>query len=268
MLTKPLEEHEDETDVDGNNTVAKPSVSLEPTTLIPDTASRHASTIMHVLFQREPITKKKRISSPKKPKNAHTHLSSLGTNTQPVRGSQHTHTKPSAVTSHTQHIENMLVEDMQTVPMLAKWMCFIMKRGHKAKAATCMKSVLTMLQELAPQSKKPVHALDMIQKAITHVKPAFELRKARFGGKTQFIPATLPVHKQENQALRAIVHTARMKQKKATFTSKHHDMYTFAYFLAQEINDAYKHQGAACQTKHSTHKQAENNRTHARRRWW
>lgn len=158
--------------------------------------------------------------------------------------------------------------DMQHIPMLAKCMSFIMKRGHKAKAAATMNKVITMLQSLAPQKKEVVHALDMIHVAINNVKPAFELRKARFGGKTQFIPATMPVHKQENQALRAIVQTARAKHKKAASINKHHDMYSFAYFLAQEINDAYKHQGAACQAKHGIHKQAEHNRNHVRRRWW
>lgn len=159
-------------------------------------------------------------------------------------------------------------QHMQDIPLLAKCISFIMKRGQKAKAARTMNVVLKMLQSLAPQNKKHVHALDMIHHAIHNVKPAFELRKARFGGKTQFIPATLPVHKQENQALRALVQIARTKHQKASFTNKHHDMYTFAYFLAQEIYDAYKHQGAACQAKHGLHKQAEHNRNHVRRRWW
>jgi ribosomal protein S7 len=162
----------------------------------------------------------------------------------------------------------LFAEDMQDIPLLAKCISFIMKKGHKAKAATTMNTVLRMLQDLSPQKKEVVHALDMIHVAINNVKPSFELRKARFGGRTQFIPATLPVHKQENQALRALVQTARMKHKKASHTNKHHDMYTFAYFLAQEIYDAYKHQGAACQAKHGTHKQAEHNRNHVRRRWW
>lgn len=169
------------------------------------------------------------------------------------------------------HITPALKKNVSTVediPLLAKCISFIMKRGHKAKAATTMNTVLRMLQDLSPQKKEKIHAVDMIHDAINNVKPAFELRKARFGGKTQFIPATLPVHKQENQALRVLIQTARMKHKKASHTNKHHDMYTFAYFLAQEIYDAYKHQGAACQAKHGTHKQAEHNRNHVRRRWW
>ena len=174
------------------------------------------------------------------------------------------HTNDQAV--EVEEMEEM--EEMQTIPLLAKCVSFIMKRGQKAKAASTMNAVIKNLQRLSPQKSKKVDALDIIHNAINNVKPAFELRKARFGGRTQFIPATLPVHKQENQALRALVKTARVKHKKAAYTNKHHEMYTFAYFLAQEIYDAYKHQGAACQAKHGIHKQAEHNRNHVRRRWW
>jgi ribosomal protein S7 len=45
-------------------------------------------------------------------------------------------------------------------------------------------------------------------------------------------------------------------------------MYSFAYFLAMEIYDAHKNEGASCQTKNTVHKQAENNRNYIRKRWW
>ena len=86
-------------------------------------------------------------------------------------------------------------QEMQNIPLLAKCMSFIMKRGQKAKAARTLNTVLKLLQGLSPQNKDC--AIHMIHLAIHNVKPAFELRKARFGGRTQFIPATLPVHKQE-----------------------------------------------------------------------
>jgi len=42
----------------------------------------------------------------------------------------------------------------------------------------------------------------------------FELRKARIGGSTAFIPAALPLHKQENKAIRTLISNALIKQKK------------------------------------------------------
>lgn len=153
-------------------------------------------------------------------------------------------------------------------PLVAKCMHFIMKKGQKAKAGAVMQLVCQLLQKKTVHTKNPLHAIDMIRGAVHHVKPAFELRKARLRGRTQFIPATMPVYKQENAALRALVLTAKEKQKKSTGAKSHVDMYAFAFFLAQEITEAYANQGAACQAKHSTHKQAEHNRTNVRRRWW
>ena len=82
----------------------------------------------------------------------------------------------------------------------------------------------------------------VIQKALHNVKPSFELRKARIGGSTQFIPAALPLNKQENKAIRTLILNASIKQKKNSSTQKYNDMYSFAYFLAMEIYDAHKNE--------------------------
>ena len=238
-------------------------------------AAASAATISHVNEKKSQMKTSMKTST-KTSKNEKTKNNTLNLSSQAHALQEASFSKKTSIKGKTSHIDKSLVskdaklfaEDMQNIPLLAKCISFIMKKGHKAKAATTMNTVLRMLQDLSPQKKEVVHALDMIHVAINNVKPAFELRKARFGGRTQFIPATLPVHKQENQALRALVQTARMKHKKASHTNKHHEMYTFAYFLAQEIYDAYKHQGAACQAKHGIHKQAEHNRNHVRRRWW
>jgi len=225
--------------------------------------SRHTTKVVGFLFQRKKQDVSHMNEKPSLKKN------NEKANTSSFQSKAHASVSKNASTESKPLVSTELfAEDMQNIPLLAKCISFIMKKGQKAKAASTMNTVLRMLQDLSPQKKQVVHALEMIHVAINNVKPAFELRKARFGGRTQFIPATLPVHKQENQALRALVQNARMKHKKASHTNKHHDMYTFAYFLAQEIYDAYKHQGAACQAKHGTHKQAEHNRNHVRRRWW
>ena len=239
--------------------------------------SRHTTKVVGFLFQRKKqavrsfsrSAPQERVSHMNEKTSLKKNNEKAKNNTSSFQSKTHASFSKNASTEKKSLVSTELfAEDMQNIPLLAKCISFIMKKGQKAKAASTMNTVLRMLQDLSPQKKQVVHALDMIHVAINNVKPAFELRKARFGGRTQFIPATLPVHKQENQALRALVQTARMKHKKASHTNKHHDMYTFAYFLAQEIYDAYKHQGAACQAKHGTHKQAEQYRNHVRRRWW
>lgn len=154
----------------------------------------------------------------------------------------------------------------EETPLLAKFTNFLTKKGQKAKAGRIIKKVFKILQNLQPPVKD--HPLMVIQKALHHVKPSFELRKARIGGSTAFIPAALPLHKQENKAIRTLISNALIKQKKISNTQKHHDMYSFAYFLAMEIYEAHKNEGASCQTKNTVHKQAENNRNYIRKRWW
>lgn len=126
----------------------------------------------------------------------------------------------------------------EETPLLAKFTNFLTKKGQKAKAGRIIKKVFKILQNLQPPVKD--HPLMVIQKALHHVKPSFELRKARIGGSTAFIPAALPLHKQENKAIRTLISNALIKQKKISNTQKHHDMYSFAYFLAMEIYEAHK----------------------------
>ena len=75
----------------------------------------------------------------------------------------------------------------EETPLLAKFTNFLTKKGQKAKAGRIMKKVCKVLQNLQPLVKN--HPLMVIQKALHNVKPSFELRKARIGGSTQFIPA-------------------------------------------------------------------------------
>mmetsp|Transcript_32310 Transcript_32310/g.51745 ORF Transcript_32310/g.51745 Transcript_32310/m.51745 type:complete len:299 (-) Transcript_32310:280-1176(-) len=166
------------------------------------------------------------------------------------------------------------VPTTDSLPLVTKCAKFIMKKGKLVTAVGIMHRALSILQNLTPRNNKPGggkevgDALTMVRVAINNVKPAFELRKARFGGTTQFVPGAMPVHKQESFALRAIMATARAKHRKSSSSNKHMEMYTFAYFLAQEFQDAYKNKGTACLEKHKTMKLAENNRNNARRRWW
>lgn len=150
--------------------------------------------------------------------------------------------------------------------LLAKFTSFLTKKGQKTKAARTIKNVMTILHNLQPPNKRNV--VSIVQEALQNVKPSFELRKARMGGTTQFIPASMPLHKQENKALKTLIANASLKHKKLAHTQKHPDMYTFSYFLAMEIHDAYKNQGASCQAKNVLHKQAEHNRNYIRKRWW
>ena len=72
------------------------------------------------------------------------------------------------------------------------------------------------MENLQSQDDFRVHPIEIIQKALQNSKPAFELRKARIGGNTQFIPASLSLHKQENRAIRTIISNSAVKHKRGT----------------------------------------------------
>jgi small subunit ribosomal protein S7 len=136
---------------------------------------------------------------------------------------------------------------------------FIMQEGKKTKAHQIIKKVFFILSQ---KSSEP--PLRVVCDAIKNVKPIFELRKARISGSTQFIPALLPLQKQENVAIRWIVQSAKEKKRRKGSVKD----YAFEFFLAQEILDAYKLQGMARQKRDEIHKLAEANRTLAFQRWW
>ena len=158
-------------------------------------------------------------------------------------------------------------DSLTDTPILAKLTSFLTKKGHKTRAAATTFKVLHILENLQSQDDFRVHPIEIIQKALQNSKPAFELRKARIGGNTQFIPASLSLHKQENRAIRTIISNSAVKHKRGT-KAKTPMMYTFAYALASEFFNAYENQGKACQEKNLLHKQAENNRQYIHKRWW
>ena len=122
-------------------------------------------------------------------------------------------------------------DSISEIPILAKLTSFLTKKGHKTRAAGITSKVLHILENLQSQDTLRVHPIEIIKTAIQNAKPVFELRKARIGGNTQFVPASLSLNKQENRAIRTIISNANVKHKKG-IKAKNPMMYTFAYSLA------------------------------------
>lgn len=173
----------------------------------------------------------------------------------PVHAPANEHTAPAHGVKHTPFAHHALY---------AKCVGVIMSRGNKSKAIRLVNAMCQHVQEWVPQM--PV--MEVLRIALEHVKPAFELRKARIGAKTQFIPGSMHANKQLKVALRALVQQARLKRKGKQAAQKAPHMYSFAYVLAQEVHQAYLNKGQAVQAKYATHKQAAQNQHAIRRRWW
>ena len=138
---------------------------------------------------------------------------------------------------------------------------FLTKKGAKGKAHTLLKRVMHLLKKDPSAQKEP--SLVFLKTAVAQVTPSFELRKARISGRTQYIPAALPIQKAEGLGLRVLLSHAHKAARTQSGQRK-----SFAMTLGNEVLQAKAHQGQAIQAKYTTHKTAEHNRTLMRRRWW
>lgn len=114
---------------------------------------------------------------------------------------------------------------------------------------------------LKTSSSSLMSSYDLIEKAISHVKPFLEVKKVRVAGTTYQVPAILENSRQENYAFKWIVHSAFERHQK-------NPSQPFEYSLAHEIYEAFHKQGQARLKKNELHKLAESQRAFAHFRWW
>lgn len=170
--------------------------------------------------------------------------------------------------------ENKSTKSNQYVRTL---MQFVMWEGKKTVAQTLVYNTLNYIANADKtdfsQNQCTLSFSDysismrVLYDAVTHIRPAFELRKQRRGRTFQLIPGPCPRILSENRAIRWLVQAARDKQqKKGNFSREKH--YSFAYYLAQELSEAAKGMGFLKQRRNEIHRLAERNRRLAKRRWW
>jgi small subunit ribosomal protein S7 len=132
-------------------------------------------------------------------------------------------------------------------PIVSKFINMVMKNGKKRLAE---KIVYRALEKASSELKKePLEILDVVLK---NVGPLLEVRPRRIGGATYQVPVEVPPERRITLALRWIIHICRDRQGKS-----------MEEFLAEELINAYKNQGAAVKKKEDTHKMAEANRAFA-----
>lgn len=99
-------------------------------------------------------------------------------------------------------------------------------------------------------------ALEVLDKALTHVSPTVELKSRRVGGATYQIPIEVASDRGKALARRWLVKAAKARSEK-----------TMVLRLAAEIMDAYENKGAAIKTRDDTHRMAKANQAFAHYRW-
>ena len=102
----------------------------------------------------------------------------------------------------------------------------------------------------------PNTALEVLDKALTHISPTVELKSRRVGGATYQIPIEVASDRGKALARRWLVKAAKSRNEK-----------TMVLRLAAEIMDAYENKGAAIKTRDDTHRMAKANQAFAHYRW-
>lgn len=104
----------------------------------------------------------------------------------------------------------------------------------------------------AAKTLKSEEPLEVFEKAINNISPAFEVKSRRVGGANYQIPFPIQGHRQQHFAFTWLVQAARSKSGMS-----------YSKRLATEIVDACNETGIAFKKKEDTHKMAEANRAFA-----
>lgn len=130
---------------------------------------------------------------------------------------------------------------------VSKFVNQVMRKGKKSVARKIVYSAFLVIKEKLKQDP-----MDVFQKAIENVIPAYEVRGRRIGGATYQVPMRLKEERAEALAMRWIIEAAKTR-KGAPMAQK----------LSQELIDAFNETGKAVTRKRDTHRMAEANRAFA-----
>lgn len=107
--------------------------------------------------------------------------------------------------------------------------------------------------------KTGAKALDVLNTALSNIKPKTEVRSRRIGGAAYQVPMPVSPRRQFSLSIRWLVEFSNKRS-----NSEYH---TYAEKLAAEILDAYNNQGAAIKKRDDVHRMADANKAFAHFRW-
>ena len=136
--------------------------------------------------------------------------------------------------------------------LAAKFINCIMSGGKKSIAQRIFYDAMEVLRERFPE-KEPI---EVVEGAVSNVRPMVEVRSKRVGGMTYQVPVEVKPKRQQSLALRWILNSTRSRKGKPMYQ-----------ILADELSDAYRKQGAAYTLRENVHKMAEANKAFAHFAW-
>lgn len=135
--------------------------------------------------------------------------------------------------------------------VVAKFINMLMVSGKKSVAE---KVVYQALQTAA--EKKHLEPVEVLEEALSKVRPAVEVKSRRVGGATYQVPVEVRPVRQNALAMRWLIDAARNRNEKS-----------MAERLAYELLEALEERGAAVKKRDDTHRMAEANKAFAHFRW-
>jgi small subunit ribosomal protein S7 len=135
--------------------------------------------------------------------------------------------------------------------LLAKFINMVMVDGKKSVAEKILYGALDRLSDRA--GGEP---MEMLEKALDHVRPAVEVKSRRVGGATYQVPIEVRPVRRNTLAMRWLIDAARKRSEKS-----------MAHRLAGELADAAESRGTAVKKREDTHRMAEANKAFSHFRW-
>ncbi|MBK6728006.1 MAG: 30S ribosomal protein S7 [Xanthomonadales bacterium] len=133
---------------------------------------------------------------------------------------------------------------------IARFINMIMKSGKKSTAEGIVYGALDVIGE------KNADAIALVDKALSNVAPAVEVKSRRVGGATYQVPVEVRPSRRLALAMRWTIDAAR-KRGETSMPRK----------LAGELVDAAESRGGAVKKREETHRMAEANKAFAHYRW-
>ena len=134
--------------------------------------------------------------------------------------------------------------------MVARFVNMLMKSGKKSTAESILYSAIEAIGVKNP------NAIEQVEKALTNVAPAVEVKSRRVGGSTYQVPVEVRPDRRQTLAMRWVIESARKRGEKS-----------MPLKLAAELSEAAENRGAAVKKREETHRMAEANKAFAHYRW-
>ena len=134
--------------------------------------------------------------------------------------------------------------------MVARFINMVMKSGKKSIAEKIVYGAMDVI------GQKNADSLGLVEKALSNVAPAVEVKSRRVGGATYQVPVEVPATRARTLAVRWLVSFARARREKS-----------MAQRLANELLDAQSQQGGAFKRKDDVYRMAQANKAFAHYRW-